>query len=681
MSKPDRQIVPVPWAFGARRFRPRAHWLRVAVAVSLAALVTGASPAAAAGEDDRVGRTPPRLSFIDGQVSFWRPGDKDWQPALLNIAVAPGDLLYTGADANLELQVGGRAFLRAGGDTQLGLVSHEPDYLQLKVTAGHAALDVRDLAGGQTIEVDTPNAALTIDRPGYYRVDVTEPSTAFVARRGGPALVTPAGGQPSDIESGEQAVIDGTTTARLATYPAPATDQWDRWNYERTDWLLEASSDRYVPPDIYGTDDLDRYGNWQVEPTYGRIWVPSVTPGWAPYSTGRWMWDPYYDWTWVDDAPWGWAPFHYGRWVYVNNYWAWAPGPIPVAIRPVYAPALVAFFGGSGVHVGIGVPFVSWVALGWGEPLVPWWGPVGFVGHPWWAGWCGPRFYNNVVVDRHTIIHVNRIVYRNVHVRHGVVGVPRDEFGHGAPKLTRFERIEQRHLSPHDVPKFKPATTRSAPPHESPRQVFRAPEYTNESLRQRAERGNRAERTNQPGQAPPAGGMPRQPRSERLQTRERQGAAPPPLKAGPSAAESVPERVVPGSAPRQPRSERLEERSRPPAPPRSQAAPAARSSEPPPARPPRDASADQPRSERLQQRREAAPPPNRSVAPPAQPLSSPREPRSYQPRSERLRQMERPQSPRVEVAPQPAPRVAPQPAPDAQAQPGGSRSDRLQDRR
>ena len=55
-----------------------------------------------------MGRTPPRLSFIDGQVSFWRPGNQDWQPAFLNIALAPGDLLYTGADANLELQVGGQ---------------------------------------------------------------------------------------------------------------------------------------------------------------------------------------------------------------------------------------------------------------------------------------------------------------------------------------------------------------------------------------------------------------------------------------------------------------------------------------------------------------------------------------------------------------------------------------------
>jgi len=66
---------------------------------------------------------------------------------------------------------------------------------------------------------------------------------------------------------------------------------------------------------------------------------------WAPYTTGRWIWDPRFGWSWVDVAPWGWAPYHYGRWVHLGAVWAWAPGP--VVVRPVYAPALVAFFGST----------------------------------------------------------------------------------------------------------------------------------------------------------------------------------------------------------------------------------------------------------------------------------------------------------------------------------------------
>ena len=141
-------------------------------------------------------RTPPRLSFVQGEVSFWRPGADDWAVARINTALEAGDNLYTGAGANLEVQVGPMAFLRAGEQTQLGLEDQEPDFLQLKVTSGHAALDVRQLDPGQTVELDTPNAAVSIERPGYYRVDVTADSTALISRRGGHATVTPAGGAP-----------------------------------------------------------------------------------------------------------------------------------------------------------------------------------------------------------------------------------------------------------------------------------------------------------------------------------------------------------------------------------------------------------------------------------------------------------------------------------------------------
>ena len=52
--------------------------------------------------------TPPRLSLIEGQVSFWRPGVEDWVPAHPNTPLANGDSIYTGQASNAELQVGVR---------------------------------------------------------------------------------------------------------------------------------------------------------------------------------------------------------------------------------------------------------------------------------------------------------------------------------------------------------------------------------------------------------------------------------------------------------------------------------------------------------------------------------------------------------------------------------------------
>jgi hypothetical protein len=407
---------------------------------------------AAESEEGQIGATPPRLSYADGDVSYFRPGAQDWSPAQVNTALAPGDEFYTGNRGNLELQVGARAFVRAWGDSQLGLVNHEPDFLQVKVTGGHVSLDLRTVEAGRTVEVDTPHAAFTIERAGYYRVDVTDTGTSFVTRRSGQATMTPAGGQAVAVAASEEVVLEGTPTPTVRSYVAPELDVWDRWNYARTDDLIDAISSRYVSAGVYGIDDLDHYGDWRVVPTYGAVWVPqSVPAGWAPYSTGRWVLDPSYGWTWVDTAPWGWAPYHYGRWVSVSGYWAWAPGP--VVVRPVYAPALVAFFGGASVRVAIGVPGVSWVALSWGEPLVPWWGRPQFIGRPTWAGWGGPRVVNNVVVKRTTVVNVTNInVYRNTTVEHAVVAVREDHFGRGSVQTARVAQIDTRRLEPARTP-------------------------------------------------------------------------------------------------------------------------------------------------------------------------------------------------------------------------------------
>ena len=411
--------------------------------------VPSATPPATAPDtpDADASLTPPRLGYASGDVSFWRPGGDDWAPAQVNTPLAPGDQLYTGNNGNLEMQFDSRTFVRAWGDSQLGLENHTAGFIQVKIAAGHVALDLRSQPAGGTVELDTPAAAFSIDRPGYYRVDVTATQTSFITRRGGTSTMTPAGGEAVAIAASEQVVLAGNSPG-VQTFVAPDLDTWDRWNYARTDALIDAVSARYLPADISGIDDLDHAGTWRVVPDYGSVWVPdNVAPDWAPYTTGRWIMDPAYGWSWVDTAPWGWAPYHYGRWVYLGNVWAWAPGPI--VVRPPYAPALVAFFGAPGVQVAVGSPFVSWVALGWGEPCVPWWGRSGFVGRPWWGGWGGPRVVNNVVINRTTVVNVDTInVYRNVGVRNAVVAVRPDRFGRGPVSDGRIRQVDTQRLAP-----------------------------------------------------------------------------------------------------------------------------------------------------------------------------------------------------------------------------------------
>jgi len=99
--------MPVP------RVRPLIA-LILALATSFATIRGAfAQGAPADTEAGSVGRTPPRLSYIIGETSFWRPGAEDWAPAQVNTPLAPGDDLYTGHEANLELEIGSGGFVRA----------------------------------------------------------------------------------------------------------------------------------------------------------------------------------------------------------------------------------------------------------------------------------------------------------------------------------------------------------------------------------------------------------------------------------------------------------------------------------------------------------------------------------------------------------------------------------------
>lgn len=398
-----------------------------------------------------VDRTPPRLSLIDGRVSFWPSGARDWEGAELNLPLGPGDYLRTGSASRAELQIGARAFLRLAEATEIGIDEQTTDYVRCEVVDGRIALDLRRMLAGGRAHVRTPHATLAIYEPGFYEVIVTADRSSFLAHRGGSGTVFD-NGDFEPIRSGEEIVRRGTSS--FERYEAPPFDAFARWNLERTDAIEARLRDDVVSDDIYGLADLNEHGRWYDEPEYGRIWVPlRVGPGWRPYSTGRWYWDVGYGWTWVDTAPWGWAPYHYGRWVRCRRGWAWAPGP---NLRPVYAPALVAFLHEPGIAIGIGGP-VSWVALDWGEPVLPWWGPTWYQHRPCWDGWGGPAYvHRHRVKPHHKYDHHDIPRYRHQDTPDAVVVVDRRDFGRRPSARPHAPRIDGTRLRPAEQPPAQP---------------------------------------------------------------------------------------------------------------------------------------------------------------------------------------------------------------------------------
>ena len=154
---------------------------------------------------------------------------------------------------------------------------------------------------------------------------------------------------------------------------APYGDDFDTWVSARDNEEKSALTRRNVSPYMTGYQDLDAYGDWDSADDYGTVWYPRVVAaGWAPYRDGRWAWVEPWGWTWIDAAPWGFAPFHYGRWVQVGGRWGWAPGAYTA--RPVYAPALVGWYGNPGWNASFrygSAPAVGWFPLAPREVYVP----------------------------------------------------------------------------------------------------------------------------------------------------------------------------------------------------------------------------------------------------------------------------------------------------------------------
>ena len=345
------------------RFNLFAGWTRtLALATALLAGMAAYAQAPQPEPDDppvRVGR----MSFATGEVSFAPAGSDEWVQAQVNRPIVTGDQLWADSNARAELSIDNSSWW-LGEQTSVTVTNLDDRIAQFQLQQGTLEFRVRRLAEGNIVEVDTPNLAFAVTRPGQYRVVVDpQDGATTVSVRSGSADVYGEGASYA-VATGQAYRFYGTDLRDTEIASLPPPDEFGRFIAERDRRYSSNVSVRYVSPEVVGYEDLDTYGTWSAQATYGNVWFPrSVRSGWAPYREGHWAWIDPWGWTWVDDEPWGFAPFHYGRWAYFDRGWGWVPGPR--TIRPVYAPALVAFVGGSGFSVSVASgPAIGWFALG-----------------------------------------------------------------------------------------------------------------------------------------------------------------------------------------------------------------------------------------------------------------------------------------------------------------------------
>lgn len=383
-------------------------------------------------------RDPPirvaRMNYSEGSVSFQPGGEGDWLTAGRNRPITSGDNVWTDRDSRAELHVGSTV-LRLAPETSVSFLDLDDRETQVRLAQGSLMLRVRHLDDDDNFEVDTPNLAFALVRTGEYRVEVDpDGETTVVTVWQGQGEAT-GGGYSYRVLAGQRARFSGDNELDHEIGRIPDYDGFENWAFDRDRREDRFDSENYISPEMTGYEDLDDYGSWRYVGDYGNVWVPSGVPeGWAPYRYGHWDWIQPWGWTWVEDEPWGFAPFHYGRWAYAGNSWCWVPGP--VVVRPVYAPALVAFVGGEGFALG-GGPAVGWFPLAPGEVFVP--------------GYRVSRTYVQQVNVTNTVVNVTRvtnvynttindrggnttrITYVNQRAPNAVTAVSRDTFVNARP--------------------------------------------------------------------------------------------------------------------------------------------------------------------------------------------------------------------------------------------------------
>lgn len=421
-------------------------WIRDVMFVIIVTACFYPAPAIFAQNASEPGDPPARvarISYLSGKVSLQQGGVSQWSEASLNYPMTTNDRLYTDQGARAELEVGSAA-VRLSSATDLTIANLNEIFMQLGLAQGTVRVSVYDLPQGNSVEVDTPNGALTLLRSGSYRVDTFPDDNATLVSVYSGDVQLSGGGLSQTLHAGAAVKLTGSGPIQVNFTELPGRDNFDQWSDSRDQVFVAAERQRYVSHDAPGYESLGGYGVWTETPEYGAVWYPSaVEAGWAPYRMGRWVWVGPWGWTWVDAEPWGFTPFHYGRWAFIGARWGWIPGPY--GARPYYAPALVAFVGGPHFSIGVavgGAAFTGWFPLGPREPYYPWY-------H------CGNTYLRQVnitnvrnVTNINTFVNVrnvNNIRYVNQHIATTVVR--RNAFASGAPVHTAMVRMNAQELA------------------------------------------------------------------------------------------------------------------------------------------------------------------------------------------------------------------------------------------
>lgn len=296
----------------------------------------------------------------------YRPGQASPEKAVLNLPLAPGDVIQTSPERRCEIQFDSGTLIRLDYNTRIKIETILAQSLSSKMKLSNIILEqgkiyvmYKRYNRPEIFQVITDQAAFKLEHNSVTTIKAGPelPSDVWVDQ----GKVYILYGPDEDIDdhkltkSQQMRITRGKALTVLEEAREGHFQQWNQKMNEdftathRYQTMLPKPIQRYSKAVTYFAQKYSMvYGEWHYHDLLGYVWQPHMnnyypSSPWRPMVFGYWS-EVSSQLFWVPDEPWGWVPYHLGVWHWDKQKgWLWIPGS-------AFAPAWVQwnfFFGGS----------------------------------------------------------------------------------------------------------------------------------------------------------------------------------------------------------------------------------------------------------------------------------------------------------------------------------------------
>lgn len=321
-----------------------------------------------------------RVSYVEGHVQVSHQQGGGYQNVTLNVPLVQGDIVRTGDDGWVEIQLENGSVIRLAPASQLtfSLLSRFPSgatATEVSLDDGEAGFAVAAGSDDGPFRVNVRGRTISPKRSSRFRItsDNSDP-LEVVVWKGELGIFDRDASREVAVKSQEVFTLDPQDPDHYSLEKGAQADALDSWANQRDQYLTTFASNNtnVQAPYQYGISDMNYYGQYYNVTGCGYCWQPyGVGLNWDPFMNGYWDSCPG-GFTWVSAYPWGWMPYRFGQWVFVPGFgWMWQPGlwnrwvrvpPVvhpPVGFKPPVPPAKAVIVAGAPVPGKPGVRFVD----------------------------------------------------------------------------------------------------------------------------------------------------------------------------------------------------------------------------------------------------------------------------------------------------------------------------------